>query len=51
MGLKKKKCKDIISKISLIVSDFEKYAQADSIREKTYQYIKNVLDQNKVENP
>lgn len=49
MGLKKKKCKDIISQISLVVSDFEKYAEELNIREKTFCDIKKILDQNKVE--
>ena len=49
MGLKKKKCKDIISRISLVVSDFEKYAEEVNIREKTFCDIKKILDQNKVE--
>lgn len=49
MGLKKKKCMDIISKISLVVSDFENYANEANIREKTYADIKKILDQNKVD--
>lgn len=46
MGLKKKKCLDIISKICLVVSDFEKYAMEVKIREKTFVAIKKVLDEN-----
>ena len=49
MGLKKKKCMDIISKISLVVADFEKYAREAGIREKTYMSIKEILNQNKIE--
>ena len=49
MGLKKKKCRDIISKVRTAVSDFEKYAAEANIREKTYAGIKNVIDRNKVE--
>ncbi len=49
MGLKKKKCMDIIAKISAVVSDFEKYAEKAGIREKTFTDIKKILDQNKVE--
>lgn len=49
MGIKKKKCMDIISKISLVVSDFERYANEANIREKTYADIKKILDQNQVE--
>ena len=49
MGLKKKKCRDIISKVSMAVSDFEKYAAEANIREKIYAGIKNVIDRNKAE--
>lgn len=49
MGLKKKKCIDIISKINLVVTDFEKYASEVNIREKTYTDIKKILEQNKIE--
>ncbi|MGN0496348.1 MAG: type II toxin-antitoxin system HipA family toxin [Lachnospiraceae bacterium] len=49
MGLRRKKCMDIISKISLVVSNFESYAEEANIREKTYSEIKNILEQNKVE--
>jgi len=49
MGLKKKKCMDIISKISLVVADFERYANEANIREKTFAEIKEILNQNKVE--
>lgn len=49
MGLKRKKCMDIISKISLVVSNFESYAEEANIREKTYSEIKKILELNKVE--
>lgn len=48
MGLKRKKCMDIISKISLGVSNFESYAEEANIREKTYSEIKKILELNKV---
>ena len=48
MGLKRKKCMDIISKISLVVSNFESYAEEANIREKTYSEIKKILELNKV---
>ena len=48
MGLKKKKCMDIVIRISAVVSDFEKYAEDVKIREKTYRDIKEVLEQNRV---
>ena len=49
MGLKRKKCLDIISKISRVVSDFERYANEANIREKTFSDIKEILNQNRVE--
>lgn len=49
MGLKKRKCMDIISKIGLVVSNFEEYANEANIREKTYMGIKEILNQNRVE--
>lgn len=49
MGIRKRKCMDVISKISNVVADFDKYATEAKIREKTYSDIRNVLDQNKVE--
>lgn len=49
MGIKRKKCMDIISKVSLVVSNFEKYADEVNIREKTYIEISKVLNENKVE--
>ena len=49
MGLRKKKCMDIIFRVSSTVTDFEKYAEECNIREKTYADIKKVLDKNKVE--
>ena len=49
IGIRKRKCMDIISKISKVIADFEKYATEAKIREKTYSDIRKVLDQNKVE--
>lgn len=49
MGLRKKKCLDIISKVSFVVSNFEKYADNAQIREKTYVAINKILDRNKVD--
>ena len=40
---------EIISRISKVVADFEKYATEAKIREKTYCDIRKVLDQNRVE--
>jgi len=49
MGLKRKKCVEFISRVSTVVSDFEKYAEQTGIRESTAHGIKKILDQNKVE--
>lgn len=46
MGLKRKKCLDIISRISSVVSDFEKYAAEAKIKEKTFAAINKVLEDN-----
>lgn len=43
MGLKRKKCRDIINEISSIVSNFEKYADIAGLREDTYLAIQNTL--------
>lgn len=49
MGIKKGKAMDIVSKVSKVVADFEKYAAAAKVREKTYSDIQKVLIQNRVE--
>ncbi len=49
MGIKKGKAMDIVSKISMVVADFEKYAVEAKIREKTYSDIQKILIQNRVE--
>ena len=49
MGIRKRKCLEIISRISKVVADFEKYAIEAKIREKTYSDIRKVLDQNTID--
>lgn len=49
MGLKKRKCMDVISKTATVVGDFEKYAMEATIKERTYFEIRKILDQNRVE--
>ncbi|MEI3301183.1 MAG: type II toxin-antitoxin system HipA family toxin [Eubacterium sp.] len=49
MGIKKGKSMDIVSKVSKVVADFEKYAAAAKVREKTYSDIQKVLNQSRVE--
>lgn len=48
IGLKKKKCMDIISAVSETVENFENYASDVGIREKTFTGIQKILEQNKV---
>ena len=48
MGLRKRRCMDIISEISEVVNGFEKYALEAQIREKTYTEIKNILEKHKL---
>lgn len=48
MGIKKKKCMDIISRVGIAVGCFEKFAMEANIRESTYSNIKNILNQNTV---
>lgn len=49
MGLRKKKCVDIISQVSIVVSKFARYAEELKIKEKTILDIEKILAQNKVE--
>lgn len=46
MGIKGRRCKDIISEIAASVSDFVTYAEQAGIKEKTYEYIISVIDAN-----
>lgn len=48
MGIKDRRCKDIISEIGALVSDFATYAGRAGIKEKTYNYINDVIDANMV---
>ncbi len=48
MGLRKKRCRDIIAETSEVVSHFERYASEAKVREKTYCSIKEVLDKNRI---
>lgn len=46
MGIKDKRCKDIISEIGTKVEDFKFFAEQAGIQEKTYEYIKSIIDKN-----
>ena len=48
MGIKERRCKDIISEIGVSVSDFRKYAEHVGIKEKTYEYINSIIAANGV---
>ncbi len=48
MGIKKRKCGEIISKISEVVGNFEDYAAQAGLREKTYCTIREILNRNQV---
>lgn len=48
MGIKKRRCKDIISEIGVSVSGFATFAEQAGIKEKTYNYINSVIDVNMI---
>ncbi len=48
MGIKDKRCKDIISEIGTVVSGFKPFAEQAGIKEKTYNYISSVIDANMI---
>lgn len=48
MGISKKKCMNIVSEVDKVVSNFEEYADAVGIREKTVNDMKIVLDENRI---
>lgn len=47
MGIKEKKCKDIIDEIGGVVSHFAEYAQKAGVKEKTFEYIRSVIEAQK----
>lgn len=48
MGIKNRRCRDIIGEIAVSVSGFAAFAEQVGIREKTYNYINSVIDVNMV---
>lgn len=48
MGIKEKRCRDIISQVQTAVGNFTEYAQAAGIREKTCRYISSIIVANAV---
>lgn len=49
MGIKERRCKDIIREIQTAVKDFRLYADQVGIKEKTVDYIESVIAQNSVD--
>lgn len=48
MGIKDRRCRDIISEIGASVSDFARFAEQAGIKEETSQFINSVIDGNMV---
>lgn len=48
MGIKERRCKDIISEISMAVEDFSAIAEQVGIKEKTSEYINTIIKTNKI---
>jgi len=48
MGIKERRCKDIIGEVSLSVSNFERFAEQAGIKEKTCDYINSIIAVNSV---
>ena len=43
MGIKEKRCKDIISEVATSVADFSRFAEKAGIKEKTYESIRSII--------
>jgi serine/threonine-protein kinase HipA len=43
MGIKEKRCKDIISEVGTSVSKFSTFAEQVGIKEKTCEYINSII--------
>ena len=48
MGIKERRCKDIISEVSASVARFSRFAEQAGIKEKTYDYINSIIAANSV---
>ena len=48
MGIKGRRCKDIISEVETAISGFSIIAEQVRIKEKTYEYINSIIRENKV---
>ena len=49
LGIKERRCKDIISEVRAAVCKFAAYAEQAGIKEKTVEYIASIIDANKIE--
>ncbi|MCR5127451.1 MAG: type II toxin-antitoxin system HipA family toxin [Lachnospiraceae bacterium] len=47
MGIKERRCKDIIGEVGASVSDFGRFAEQAGIKEKTYDYINSIIAANR----
>ena len=48
IGIKEKRCKDIISEVQTSVNNFQSFAEHVGIKEKTVEYINSIIRENKV---
>ena len=48
MGIKERRCKDIINEVSASVARFSRFAEQAGIKEKTYDYINSIIAANSV---
>ena len=48
MGIKERRCKDIINEISMKVGNFKSFAEQAGINENTYLYINTVIESNMI---
>ena len=48
MGIKEKRCKDILSEVQTSVNNFQSFAEQVGINEKTVDYINSIISENKV---
>lgn len=49
MGIKERRCRDIINEVGTKVGCFESFAEQVGIKEQTYNYINSVIDANRIE--
>ena len=48
MGIKQRRCKDIISEVESAIAEFSVIAEQIHIKEKTFEYINSIIKENKV---